>query len=53
MSHILEDQQVLRFDYLGDILLQITISGCSVSIETLLGRVFQTCCAQFVLVLDE
>jgi hypothetical protein len=36
---ILEDQQVLRFNCLGDFFPQITISGPSVSVATLLRRV--------------
>jgi hypothetical protein len=38
-SRILEDQQVLRFYYLGDFLPQITTSGPSVPVATLLLRV--------------
>jgi hypothetical protein len=40
MSRILEDQQVLRFNGLGDFFPQITISGPSVPVATLLRRVF-------------
>jgi hypothetical protein len=53
MSRILEDQQMLRFNCLGDFFPQITISGPSVPVATLLRRVLETFCAKFVLVLDK
>jgi hypothetical protein len=53
MSRVLEDQQVLRFNCLGDIVPQSYISGPSVPVATLLHRVLQTCCAKFVPVTDE
>jgi hypothetical protein len=40
MSRILEDQQVLRFNCLGDLFHEITISGPSVPVATLLRREF-------------
>jgi hypothetical protein len=39
MSRILEDQQVLRFNCLGDFFPQITISGPSVPVPLLLRSV--------------
>jgi hypothetical protein len=39
MSWILEDQQVFRFNCLGDFFPRITISGPSVPVATLLRRV--------------
>jgi hypothetical protein len=39
MSRILEDEQMLWFNCLGDFLPQITISGPSVPVATLLRRV--------------
>jgi hypothetical protein len=39
MSQILEDQQVLRFNCLGDFFPQMTISGPSLPVATLLHRV--------------
>jgi hypothetical protein len=53
MSRVLEDQQVLRFNCLGDIILQSYISRPSVLIATLLRRVLQTCYTKFVSVTDE
>jgi hypothetical protein len=53
MSPIHEDQQLLRFNYPGDILPQITISGQSVSVAMLLCQILQTCCVKFVLRPDE
>jgi hypothetical protein len=53
MSQIFQDQQVLRFNCLGDIILQIPISRPSVPVATLLCRVLQTCCAKFLLAPDE
>jgi hypothetical protein len=53
MSRVLEDQEVLRFNCLGDILRQSYISGPSAFVAMLLCRVLQTCCAKFVSVTDE
>jgi hypothetical protein len=53
MSWALEDQQVLRFNCLGDIVAQSYISGPSVSVAMLLCRVLQTCSSKFVSVTDE
>jgi hypothetical protein len=53
MSRILEDQQVLRFDCLGNFFPQIAISGLSVPVATLLRWVLSTCRAKFVLVPDK
>jgi hypothetical protein len=53
MSRVLEDQQVLRFNCLGDIVSQSYISGPSVPVATFLRWVLQTCCAKFVSVTDE
>jgi hypothetical protein len=53
MSRVLEDQQLLRFNCLGDIVPQSYKSGPSVSVATLLCRVLQTCWAKFVSVTDE
>jgi hypothetical protein len=53
MSRVLEDQQVLQFDCLGDIVPQSCISRPSVPVAILLRRVLQTYCAKFVSVTDE
>jgi hypothetical protein len=53
MSRVLEDQQVLRLNCLGDSVPQNYMSGHSVPIATLLRRVLQTCCAKCVSVTDE
>jgi hypothetical protein len=53
MSRVLEDQQLLRFNCLGDIVPQSCISGPSVPVATLRRRVLQTCYAKFVSVPDE
>jgi hypothetical protein len=53
MSRILEDQQMLRPNRLEDFFPQITISGPSVPIATVLRRVLSTGCAKFVLVPDK
>jgi hypothetical protein len=53
MSRVLGDQQVLRFNCLGDIIPQSYISGPSVPVAMLFRRVLQTCCAKFVSVTDE
>jgi hypothetical protein len=53
MSRILEDQQMLQFNCLEDLFTQITISGPSVSVATLLRRVLQICCSKFVFVPDK
>jgi hypothetical protein len=53
MSRVLEDQRVLRFNCLGDIVPQNYISGPSMPVAALLRRVLRTCCAKFVSVTDE
>jgi hypothetical protein len=53
MWWILEDQQVLQFNWLQDFFLQITISEPSVPVATLLRRVLSTCYVKFVLVPDK
>jgi hypothetical protein len=53
MSWILEDQQVLQFNCLGDFFPQIIISGHSVPVATLLRGELQTCCTKFVLAPDK
>jgi hypothetical protein len=53
MSRVLEGQQVLRFNCIGDFFPQITISGLFVPVATLLRGVLSTCCAKFVLVPDK
>jgi hypothetical protein len=53
MPRVLDDQQALRFNCLGDIVPQSYISGPFVPVATLLRRVLQTCCAKFVPVTDE
>jgi hypothetical protein len=53
MSLVLEDQQVLRFNCLGDIVPQSDISGSSAPVAMLLRRVLQTCCIKFVSVTDD
>jgi hypothetical protein len=53
MSQISEDQQVLKFHCLGDIVSQIHISGPALPVATLLHRVLQTCRARFVSTTDE
>jgi hypothetical protein len=47
MSWVLEDQQMLRFNCLGDVVPQSYIPGHFVPVATLLRRVLQTCCAKF------
>jgi hypothetical protein len=47
MSIILEDQQPLRFDCLGDM-----PPGPSVPVATVHHRVIQTCCAKFLLMMN-
>jgi hypothetical protein len=53
MSRIFEDQHVLRFNCLGDIVPQIHISRSPMPAATLLHRRLQTCCAEFVSVINE
>jgi hypothetical protein len=53
MSRVLEDQEVLPFNCLGDIVPQSYIFRPSVPAATLLCRVLQTCCAKSVSVTDE
>jgi hypothetical protein len=53
ISRIFEDQQILRFNCLGDFFPYIAISGPSVPVATILCRVFYTCCAKFILVPDK
>jgi hypothetical protein len=53
MSRVFGDQQVLRFNCLGDVVPQSYMSRPFVSVATLLRRVLQTYRAKFVSVTDE